>query len=92
MPLGNFIRSDNSTICATRTNGARVCLEMDASRQQMDYFWIGASGSGFKQEVEFETLPAFCLSCKMQGHNSRTCRKDNSNRDLEKAEKQRVVK
>ncbi|XP_041028006.1 uncharacterized protein LOC121267981 [Juglans microcarpa x Juglans regia] len=37
-PLGKFIRSDNSTRCATRTEGARVCLEMDASIQQLDSF------------------------------------------------------
>ncbi|XP_042983245.1 uncharacterized protein LOC122312650 [Carya illinoinensis] len=80
-PLGNFIRSDNSTRCATRTDGARVCLEMDASRQHLDFFWIGALGSGFRQEVVFKTLPAYCLRCKMQGHNQKTCRKDKSKPD-----------
>ncbi|XP_042988676.1 agamous-like MADS-box protein AGL14 [Carya illinoinensis] len=27
-----------------------------------------------KQEIVYETLPAFCSTCKIQGHNVRTCR------------------
>ncbi|KAF5458486.1 hypothetical protein F2P56_022510 [Juglans regia] len=71
-PLGKFIRSDNSTRCTTRTDGARVCLEMDASKQHLDSFWIGTPSSSFKQDVVFETLPTFCSSCKLQGHNKTT--------------------
>ncbi|XP_042969188.1 uncharacterized protein LOC122301898 [Carya illinoinensis] len=65
---------------------------MDASWQHLDYFWIGAPGTGFKQEVEFKTLPAYCLLCKMQGHNKRTCRKDKSKPAFEKVEQQKVAK
>lgn len=64
-PFGKFIRSDNSTRCATRIDEACVCLEMDASKKHLDSFWIGTLGFGFKQEVVFETLPVFCSSCKL---------------------------
>lgn len=73
-PIGRYIRRDNSTKCATRTDGARLCLEMDAAKDPINYFWIGMPGVGRKQEVIYETLPAFCAKCKLQGHNVRTCR------------------
>lgn len=31
-PLGRFLHRDNSTKCATRTDGARLCIEMDATK------------------------------------------------------------
>ncbi|KAG6729433.1 hypothetical protein I3842_01G029600 [Carya illinoinensis] len=39
------------------------------------FFWIGVPelASSRKQEVEFETLPAFCCRCKVQRINSQTC-------------------
>ncbi|KAF5442897.1 hypothetical protein F2P56_035507 [Juglans regia] len=74
-PIGTFIRRDNPTRCATRTDGARLCVEVDAAKPPLSHFWIRASGpsSSRKQEIFYETLPAFCSSCKMQGHNARTC-------------------
>ncbi|XP_042958095.1 uncharacterized protein LOC122293630 [Carya illinoinensis] len=76
MPIGSFIRRDNPTRCATHTDGARLCVEVDAAKPPLSYFWIGAPGllSSRKQEVIYETLPAYCNSCKMQGHNTRTCK------------------
>ncbi|XP_042978785.1 uncharacterized protein LOC122309374 [Carya illinoinensis] len=76
MLIGSFIRCDNPTRCATRTDGARLCVEVDAAKPPLSHFWIGAPGlpSSRKQEVIYETLPAYCNSCKMQGHNSQTCR------------------
>ncbi|KAF5481525.1 hypothetical protein F2P56_002167, partial [Juglans regia] len=82
-PIGKFIRRDNTTKCATRMDGARLCLEMDASKEPISYFWIGMPGSGHKQEIIYETLPAFCTHCKIQGHNARTCKLHNR-RDGEK--------
>lgn len=36
------------------------------------------------QEVIYGTLPAFCVNCKMQGHNLQTCKKKISNNQKEK--------
>ncbi|XP_042964017.1 uncharacterized protein LOC122298309 [Carya illinoinensis] len=76
-PIGRFIRCDNSTTCATRTDGARVCLEVDSSKAPINYFWIGKPGvpRSRRQEIIFETLPAYCSTCKCQGHNAQTCRR-----------------
>ncbi|XP_035544640.1 uncharacterized protein LOC118348022 [Juglans regia] len=59
-PFGRLIRRDNPTKCATRTDGARLCLEMDAAKEPITHFWIGLPGQGRKQEVIYEMLPAFC--------------------------------
>ncbi|KAF5447418.1 hypothetical protein F2P56_032972 [Juglans regia] len=75
-PIGRFIRHDNPTSCATLTDGARLCVEMDAAIEPISHFWIGMPGLGSsrKQEIVYETLPAFCSICKIQGHNVHTCR------------------
>ncbi|KAF5468915.1 hypothetical protein F2P56_013023 [Juglans regia] len=74
-PIGSFIRRDNPTRCATRTDGACLCVAVDAAKPLLSHFWIGAPGlpSSRKQEIIYETLPAYCSSCNMQGHNARTC-------------------
>ncbi|XP_041027001.1 uncharacterized protein LOC121267217 [Juglans microcarpa x Juglans regia] len=74
-PIGTFILWDNPTRCATRTDGARLCVEVDATKALLNHFWIGVPGlpASRKQEVIYETLPAYCATCKMQGHNTRTC-------------------
>ncbi|KAF5458516.1 hypothetical protein F2P56_022539 [Juglans regia] len=74
--IGTFIRGDNPTRCATRTDGARLCVEVDAAKEPLSHFWIGAPGlpSSRKQQVVYETLPAYCCKCRMQGHNKSTCR------------------
>ncbi|XP_041009290.1 uncharacterized protein LOC121253324 [Juglans microcarpa x Juglans regia] len=76
MPLGQYILQDNSTRCATRTDGARVCIKMDASKNPLDSFWIGIphQATSRLQEVVYETLPTYCYRCRMQGHNVSTCK------------------
>ncbi|XP_035541522.1 uncharacterized protein LOC118344586 [Juglans regia] len=87
-PIGRLIRCDNSTICATRTDGARVCVEVDSSKTPISSFWIGKPGvpKSRRQEIVYETLPAYCSLCKCQGHNSRTCRKGDDKKKTAKSE------
>ncbi|KAG2721043.1 hypothetical protein I3760_02G063000 [Carya illinoinensis] len=85
-PIGKFIRTDNSTRCATRTDGARVCLEVDVAKSPLLSFWIGAPScpASWLQEIVYETMPAFCSICKVQGHNFKTCKKGVLRKDKEK--------
>ncbi|XP_041017040.1 uncharacterized protein LOC121259500 [Juglans microcarpa x Juglans regia] len=85
-PIGRYIRRDNPTTCATRTDGARVCLEIDASKEQISHFWIGIPGMprSRRQEIIYETLPAYCLKCRCQGHNQKTCRYGRDQKPKEK--------
>ncbi|XP_042942691.1 uncharacterized protein LOC122276861 [Carya illinoinensis] len=80
--IGRLIHRDNPTRYATRTDGARVCVEIDASKEPLPYFWIGKPGlpSSRKQVIIYETLPTYCKSCRRQGHNLKTCRVGNENK------------
>ncbi|XP_042979889.1 uncharacterized protein LOC122310071 [Carya illinoinensis] len=75
-PIGKYIRRDNPTKCATRTDGARICLEINAAQKPITHFWIGIPRmpKSRRQEIIYETLPAYCSKCRCQGHNQRTCR------------------
>ncbi|XP_042973206.1 uncharacterized protein LOC122305010 [Carya illinoinensis] len=75
-PIGRFLKRDNPTRCATRTDGARVCVEMDVTKEPIKALWIGTPRipQSFYQIIEFETLPAYCLRFHVQGHNDKTCK------------------
>ncbi|XP_042980144.1 uncharacterized protein LOC122310314 [Carya illinoinensis] len=77
-PLGRYLKRDNPTKCATRTEAARVCIEMDVSKEPLRTFWIGIprQPNSFMQQVIYETLPAYCTMCNMQGHNEKTCKRN----------------
>lgn len=40
-PIGQYLKRDNPTKCATRTEGARICVEMDVSKEPLAAIWIG---------------------------------------------------
>ncbi|XP_042944814.1 uncharacterized protein LOC122278694 [Carya illinoinensis] len=40
-PIGRFLKRDNPTRCATRTDGARLCVEMDVTKEPIKALWIG---------------------------------------------------
>lgn len=75
LPRRQCFRRDNCTRCATKTNGARVCIKMDISKPPMEELWIGVpnQSTSWLQSVVFETLLVFCSHCCMQGHNLKTC-------------------
>lgn len=74
-PIGLYLKRDNPR-CATRTEGARVCVDMDISREPFMAIWVGIprQTNSYLQEIKYETLPAYCMHCSMQGHNSKTCK------------------
>ncbi|KAF5458875.1 hypothetical protein F2P56_022870, partial [Juglans regia] len=41
LPIGKYVRSDNCTRCATRTDAARVCVEMNANKILLNRFGLG---------------------------------------------------
>ncbi|XP_041025303.1 uncharacterized protein LOC121265683 [Juglans microcarpa x Juglans regia] len=87
-PIGRFLKRDNPTRCATRTDGARICLEMDISKEPIQALWIGTprNPQSLYQSIEFETLPAYCPKCHVQGHNSKTCKGEGKKRNVQMTE------
>ncbi|KAF5458293.1 hypothetical protein F2P56_022329 [Juglans regia] len=101
-PIGRFLKRDNPTRCATRTNSARLCLVMDVTKEPIQALWIGTprNPQSFYPTIEFETLLAYCLRCHVQGHNAKTCKwegkKQNANlkepKDKAKTDQAWVIK
>ncbi|KAF5468924.1 hypothetical protein F2P56_013032 [Juglans regia] len=83
---GRYLRTDNATACVSRPEGARMCGEMDVSKDHRSYFWIGPPNKtrSHFQEVVFETLPAYCSTCRIQGHSKTTCRREKLNAGKQK--------
>lgn len=67
--LGTHIRRDNSTRWATKTDGARIRVEMDATQEPLKGFWIGNpdNPSTIFQEVFTRTCRLFVLDVKCKG-------------------------
>lgn len=84
-PVERFLKRDNPTRCATCTNGARVCVEINISKESLLGVWIGMPKNlqVFFQEFVYETLLTYCMKCKIQGHNLKTCKKETQRCDLD---------
>ncbi|KAF5467857.1 hypothetical protein F2P56_012069 [Juglans regia] len=65
LPFGKYIQRYNSMRCASRTDGARICVEMDAVVDPIPGFWIGdpRQPSSRYQEIIYENLQAYCAHC-----------------------------
>ncbi|XP_041020462.1 uncharacterized protein LOC121262111 [Juglans microcarpa x Juglans regia] len=93
-PIGQYLKRHNPTRCATQTEGARVCVDMDVSKEPLMAIWVGMprQPNSFIQEVAYETLPAYCVKCSMQEHNSKTCKWKVENKVVDQIPKMDVKK
>lgn len=73
--IGHVLQVDRNTLCLTRTDVARVCVQLDVSKQPPPRVWVGAGTGGNWQTVVYPSLPLFCLSCKRLGHPPSKCKK-----------------
>ncbi|XP_077218841.1 uncharacterized protein LOC143853027 [Tasmannia lanceolata] len=75
--VGNALAIDTPTRILSRTNVARICVEVNLLKKLPRRVWIGIGGRGgrgFWQHVRYETLPSFCLNCNQQGHSAVVCK------------------
>jgi hypothetical protein len=68
-PVGTLLRRDNATKCATRTDGARVCVLMDVSKPPVQQVWIGLprQPSSVFQEFVMKLFRLFALNVTHKG-------------------------
>ncbi|KAF5207311.1 zinc ion binding / nucleic acid binding protein [Thalictrum thalictroides] len=75
--IGKFLSIDKSTLCYTRPNTAKICVEMNLQEDMPDSIWLeGPNFPGFWQEIQYPNF-LYCSSCAMIGHSWEFCRKRN---------------
>ncbi|OIT27626.1 hypothetical protein A4A49_25768 [Nicotiana attenuata] len=79
-PIGIPLLMDKATISKTRPTTAKVRVEIDLTKPLLSEVLveiINEKGNMeiITQKIEYETIPAFCSHCKIQGHHEEKCRK-----------------
>ncbi|KAG9452258.1 hypothetical protein H6P81_005162 [Aristolochia fimbriata] len=70
---GKVFAMDGPTRNLSRTNLARVCVEVDLLKELPRQVWVGVGEEGFWQDICYHRLPSYCINCREQGHSSRAC-------------------
>ncbi|XP_077218478.1 uncharacterized protein LOC143852771 [Tasmannia lanceolata] len=71
--VGRVLTIDRPTRILSRTNVARVCVEVDLLKELPHRIWIGVGRRGFWQYIHYEKLPSYCLNCHQRGHSTKIC-------------------
>ncbi|XP_077219290.1 uncharacterized protein LOC143853421 [Tasmannia lanceolata] len=77
--VGKPLAIDVPTKILSRTNVARICVEVDLLVEFPRRVWIGIGEGGFWQRIYYEKLPSYCLNCNRQGHSTKICKFNASN-------------
>ncbi|XP_027071974.1 uncharacterized protein [Coffea arabica] len=72
--IGSPLKVNSATATLARPNVARVCVDLDVSKDPPGRVWIAAGSHGFWQKVAYKNLPPYCSVCHQQGHPSSGCR------------------
>ncbi|MQL88321.1 hypothetical protein Taro_020879 [Colocasia esculenta] len=72
--IGPVLQVDKNTSSLTRSQAARVNVQLDISKQLPARVWVRIGANGFWQPVGYTDPPVFCLSCKRFGHQQSKCR------------------
>ncbi|XP_077219455.1 uncharacterized protein LOC143853535 isoform X2 [Tasmannia lanceolata] len=71
--VGRVLTIDLPTRILSRTNVARVCVEVDLLKELPHRIWIVVGGRGFWQDIHYEKLPSYCSNCHQRGHSAKIC-------------------
>ncbi|XP_057803376.1 uncharacterized protein LOC131018680 [Salvia miltiorrhiza] len=80
--LGNPIRIDGGSANREVGHYARVLIEIDLSVPLRESLMIDEDNSSIYIEFSYESLPEFCMHCKIVGHTSDKCRKLKQREDM----------
>ncbi|VFQ64013.1 unnamed protein product [Cuscuta campestris] len=75
--LGKPLKTDSATATLSRPSVARICVEIDTSKDLPRCVWIHLGELTFLQPITYEDLPDYCPSFKSLGHKN--CKKKNEN-------------
>ncbi|CAH9072290.1 unnamed protein product [Cuscuta epithymum] len=73
--IGKPIKIDAATETLARPAVARVCIELDLTKEIPNKVWINCGSYGFAQPVLYENRPRYCGSCLHLGHSVEKCPK-----------------
>ncbi|VFQ66127.1 unnamed protein product [Cuscuta campestris] len=71
--IGKPLKTDAATASLSRPSVARICVEVDTSKELPHGVWIHLGQLIFHQPINYEDLPEYCPSCKSFGHKN--CKK-----------------
>ncbi|KAG5599844.1 hypothetical protein H5410_031214 [Solanum commersonii] len=79
-PIGTPFLLDKATLAKTRPTTAKVRVEIDLTKPLINEVLLEITNVAgitevINQRVEYETIPAFCSHCKLQGYQDENCRK-----------------
>lgn len=78
-PVGIPLAIDTATRGRTRPSMAKVRVEIDLLKPQLEQVWVGLEDDntglkGFAQKNEYEAVPKYCKHCRLLGHSIVQCR------------------
>ncbi|VFQ95461.1 unnamed protein product [Cuscuta campestris] len=73
--LGKPLKTDSATTTLSRPSVARICVEIDTSKELPRCVWIHLGELTFLQPITYEDLRDYCPSCKSFGHKN--CKRKN---------------
>lgn len=73
--LGTFLRVDHPTAAMARPRVARMCVEVDLSKELPKKIRLKVKGVRIWQKVVYQNPPSYCVNCRMQGHSTVKCRR-----------------
>ncbi|XP_027101284.2 uncharacterized protein [Coffea arabica] len=77
--VGKPLFLDSATAAASRSNKARVCVEVDLLKPICTRVWISVEGEmRFWQKIVPEEMPCYCSACWRLGCSVDECRKNSS--------------
>ncbi|KAG6504103.1 hypothetical protein ZIOFF_036432 [Zingiber officinale] len=71
--VGRPLKVDESTTDGSRLTMARVCVEIDLVKPEIEDFWIGIGDDRRLEKVIYERQPKYCLHCQHLGNSVEEC-------------------
>lgn len=73
--IGPVLQIHRNTLGLTRTDAAKVCVQMDVSKKRPERVWVGVGSCGYWQAVVYPAWPLFCSACRRLGHDVSKCKR-----------------